>query len=168
MVKLLFYITEAILIGFLIPISVIDIRKFRIGNKWLLAMLPFAVLRAVFAGILSVHNGTIWWKAVLSHFAGGSVMFLLFLLLAICRGGIGGGDIKLAGILGLSLGFSGVFLGFSVGMVFACIYGLVLKAISRVKNPCIQLAPFLSLGAAAGMVLTSLLPIEQLPELFIL
>ena len=72
--------------------------------------------------------------------------FVFLVIAAISGGGMGGGDVKLAFVIGLYLGFPlgllGVFLGFLSGGVFGL--GLLLKGNSRKKA--MPFGPFLALG----------------------
>lgn len=86
-----------------------------------------------------------WVDAV----AGSLIGFLFLLLLAILsKGGIGGGDIKLMGVLGLVLGFQGAFYTLMIASVFgliAAITGLLMKKFTR--KTAIPFGPYLALGA---------------------
>jgi leader peptidase (prepilin peptidase)/N-methyltransferase len=81
--------------------------------------------------------------------AGGLLGFCFLLLLAILsKGGIGGGDIKLMGVLGLVLGFQGAYLTLmiaSVVGVLVAIIGLLAKKYNR--KTAIPFGPYLAVGA---------------------
>ena len=87
------------------------------------------------------------WSALLGGAAGFGVMLLPFL---ISRGGMGGGDVMLAGLIGMVIGFPLVFLALLLGILaggLVAIFLLVFRLRSR-KDP-IPFGPFL---AAAAMV----------------
>ncbi|ADU31342.1 prepilin peptidase [Evansella cellulosilytica] len=126
-------------ISLLMIITVSDLKTMLIPDKVLIIFLViFIVLRLV-------HPLTPWWDSLL----GASVGFGVLLLLAIVsKGGMGGGDIKLFGVIGIILGFYGVlvtlFLASFIGAIVGGI-GLVTKKVRR-GNP-IPFGPFIAVGA---------------------
>ncbi|MFD1359634.1 prepilin peptidase [Fictibacillus halophilus] len=120
-------------------IFVSDLLYFIISDKVLIVFFVwFLVLQVVFEYIS-------WLDAV----AGGLLGFCFLLLLAILsKGGIGGGDIKLMGVLGLVLGFQGAFLTLMIASVVGLIVGvigLLMKKFTR--KTAIPFGPYLALGA---------------------
>jgi leader peptidase (prepilin peptidase) / N-methyltransferase len=89
------------------------------------------------------------YRSWLDAIAGGLLGFLFLLLLAILsKGGIGGGDIKLMGVLGLVLGFQGAYLTLmiaSVVGVLVAIVGLITKKYNR--KTAIPFGPYIAVGA---------------------
>ncbi len=71
----------------------------------------------------------------------------------LCPGGLGAGDVKLAGVIGLGLGFpaglSALFLGVLLGGVGALV--LLAAGVRRLKDP-IPYGPFLCAGAAVTLL----------------
>lgn len=90
--------------------------------------------------------------------AGGAVLWLFyFLLRALYPAGMGFGDVKLAGVLGMYLGFLGwthVFAGTFAAFLFGGLWSVALMALRRgtLKSD-IPFGPFMLAGAAAAMVL---------------
>ena len=117
--SLLLLFFEAVMTVFLVGISVHDIRQHIIKNNVLLWMLPFAAGRAVVNSIITISGGAVWYHPILSHIGGAVFAFLLFLTVAMIFGGIGGGDIKLAGVLGLAAGFYEIVAALILGLVAA-------------------------------------------------
>jgi leader peptidase (prepilin peptidase) / N-methyltransferase len=120
-------------------IFVSDLLYFIISDKvlivffvWFLALQEFFEYRS-------------WLDAV----AGSLLGFLFLLLLAILsKGGIGGGDIKLMGVLGLVLGFQGAFLTLMIASVVGLVIGvtgILMKKFTR--KTAIPFGPYLALGA---------------------
>jgi leader peptidase (prepilin peptidase)/N-methyltransferase len=76
------------------------------------------------------------WMDVISHvaagivFGGGLLVISLIMDRILGRDSLGGGDIKLFGVVGLYLGFIGTMFV----MVFACLGGLLFNVISRMKK----------------------------------
>jgi leader peptidase (prepilin peptidase)/N-methyltransferase len=89
--------------------------------------------------------------------AGGAVLWLFyFLLRALYPPGMGFGDVKLAGVLGMYLGFLGwthVFAGTFTAFLFGGLWSLGLLAVRRgtLKSD-IPFGPFMLAGAAAAML----------------
>ena len=78
------------------------------------------------------------------------LMLLMLFLSVLTRGGIGGGDVYLAPLLGLMLGFKsfdavmrGTFAGFFLGAIFAIV--LLLKGYGKKHR--FAFGPFLVVGA---------------------
>ena len=84
----------------------------------------------------------------------GAVGFGFFLIVALLsRGGMGGGDVKLAGLIGVLVGFPDVFWALSLGIVAGGIAALVLLAASAQEDERqMPYAPFLCLGALVALL----------------
>lgn len=126
------------LISLLVIIFVSDITYMLIPNKILLF---FAV---VFLFLRLLIPLTPWWGGV----AGALIGFAIPLLIAIVsKGGMGGGDIKLFGLIGLVLGVKGVLLAFIFSTFYGAIIGIIgmLLGLVQRKKP-IPFGPFIVLG----------------------
>jgi leader peptidase (prepilin peptidase)/N-methyltransferase len=126
------------LISVLLVISCIDLKHYIIPDKIIIFSLSGgAVLVILF------HD-----PAIVSALAGSvsSALFLLALAL-ISHGGMGGGDIKLAAVIGLCLGWPSGLFAVILGCLLAGLSGLAL-VLTRVKSrkDAIPFAPFLSAG----------------------
>ena len=94
----------------------------------------------------------------LSHVIGGVAGFALFYLIAvvfekICgKEGLGGGDIKLAGVVGLLLGWERLLLGLIVATVPAAVIMLILTRGKEGESRQFPFAPFLVLGFGVSML----------------
>ncbi|KZE67339.1 hypothetical protein AWM68_19670 [Fictibacillus phosphorivorans] len=120
-------------------ITVSDLLYFIISDKVLIVFFVwFLALQVIFE-----YRG--WVDAI----AGSLLGFLFLLLLAILsKGGMGGGDIKLMGVLGLVLGFQGAYLTLmfaSIVGVLVAIGGLATKKYTR--KTAIPFGPYLAVGA---------------------
>ena len=156
--SLLLLFFEMALMVFLVGISVHDIRQHIIKNHVLLWMLPFAAGRAVVNSIIAISGGAVWYHPILSHIGGAVFAFALFLIVAMIFGGIGGGDIKLAGVLGLAAGFFEIVAALILGLVAASVAVLIQSYIYKTRHIYTPLAPFLSAGFAAAITVTHFLP----------
>jgi prepilin signal peptidase PulO-like enzyme (type II secretory pathway) len=127
-----------------ILIFVIDVEHRLVLNA---VILPAALL-ALLASFISQNPGP--GSALL----GGSLGFTLFLLVALVyRGGLGGGDVKLAGLIGLITGFPQVVVALVIGVLIGGLVSLFLL-LTRVKGrkSYIPYAPFLVMGAMVAML----------------
>ncbi|MFP7253439.1 prepilin peptidase [Terribacillus goriensis] len=118
---------------------VTDIRFLLIPNKVLLFFLPlFIVLR--FITPLDP-----WWDSII-----GSVFafILLFLVILLSRGGMGGGDLKLFVLLGYILGWKGILLTFAFASILGAIISIFLLYINVIKrNQFIPFGPYILAAA---------------------
>lgn len=86
---------------------------------------------------------------------------LLLIATLICKGGMGGGDIKLTAASGFVLGLPTVSAGIILGMIAALLYYLPLHVIRRLKKEkgqavnqtALPLVPFLSIGFIAATII---------------
>ncbi|WNS81816.1 A24 family peptidase [Domibacillus sp. DTU_2020_1001157_1_SI_ALB_TIR_016] len=131
-----------LLFSMLLIIVVSDAAYMLIPDKILLFFLPlFAVMR--FIDPLDP-----WWDTLL----GAAVGFVLLLLIAVVsKGGMGGGDIKLFGVLGFVLGTKLVLLTFLLACFFGAAIGLILMAAGIVKRgKPMPFGPYIALAAVAA------------------
>lgn len=85
-----------------------------------------------------------WWDSLL----GGAIGFLLLFAIAlVSKGGMGGGDIKLYGVLGLALGLKTVLLSFFLATLFGAVIGMIglWLGIFQKGKP-IPFGPYIGLG----------------------
>ena len=87
--------------------------------------------------------------------AGLVVAVFYFVLFFIYPSGLGFGDVRLAGVLGLALGYLGwgeVWVGIYAGFVLGGLIGLALRLTKVVRQRHVPFGPFMLLGALAGVV----------------
>lgn len=130
--------------GFLVVISLIDLKSRRVPNR---LVYPAIVLALLFQAFVSP-------QALAEAAVGGGMAFLIFYLTAWLRpGDLGGGDIKLATLIGIGFGFPRVvwalLVGAGVGAAVAVSLILILR---RDAKSGIPYAPFLCLGAWVALV----------------
>jgi leader peptidase (prepilin peptidase)/N-methyltransferase len=92
--------------------------------------------------------------SILSGIIGGGFGFLLFFMIAyFFRGGVGWGDVKMAGLIGLVTGFPLVFVSLFLGVVCGGLVAgiLLILKIKKRKEP-IPFGPFLSLGVIITLI----------------
>jgi leader peptidase (prepilin peptidase)/N-methyltransferase len=135
-----------------VALSAIDIGVHRLPDRLTLPAYPVLVVLLAVAAITG-HQGSALARALLA----GLALAAGYLLLAVARPGqLGGGDIKLAGLAGLALGWLGwpaVVLGGALGFVLCAVVSLVLLAARRISlHGAICFGPFLLAGALLAML----------------
>lgn len=112
-------ITALLLVSMLMVILISDIKYMIIPNKVLLFFLPlFIILR--FLNPLEP-----WWSSLLGSFLAFAIIAIIILA---SRGGMGAGDMKLFGVLGVVLGLKQILLAFFLSCVIGAIIGMILLA----------------------------------------
>jgi leader peptidase (prepilin peptidase)/N-methyltransferase len=135
-----------VLVAVLVPTALIDLDNRIIPNK---IMLPAAIL-AVAIG-LALSPSHVPEQLIAGAAAGG---FLLLFALAYPRG-MGMGDVKLAGVLGLFLGRS-VAVAILGGVLAGTVIGLGIMArvgVEKGRKTAVPFGPFLALGGIVGLLL---------------
>jgi leader peptidase (prepilin peptidase)/N-methyltransferase len=135
-----------------VALSLIDIDVHRLPNKIVLP--SYAVVGAL---LVVATIGTGDWSALLRAAVGGVALYLFyFLLMFVYPKGMGFGDVKLAGVLGMSLGWLGwgplvvgAFLGFLLGGVVGG--GLMAVKLATRKSR-IPFGPFMITGAYVAVL----------------
>lgn len=137
-----------------VALTLIDLDVRRLPDAIVLPSYPVAL---VLLGLASLNpGGTADWGALVRAAIGGAVMFAVyFLLLLVYPGGMGFGDVKLAGVLGLYLGWVGWsalvvgwFAAFLLGGVFSV--GLLVTRRAGRKSS-VPFGPWMLAGAWVGL-----------------
>jgi leader peptidase (prepilin peptidase) / N-methyltransferase len=137
-----------------VVLAAIDISVQRLPDRLVLPAFPMLISLLALAALLE-HDGAGLVRALLGSLALGAG----FLVLALLRPGqLGGGDIKLAGLAGLALGWLGwpaVAAAAVLGFVLSAVLSLALLAARRVSlSSAVCFGPFL-LGGALIAILAS-------------
>ena len=138
-------------------LAVIDARERRLSDRLTLPSYPVALALLGLAAVLLPGGGRQFADAL----AGLGIALALFLVQAIIYpAGLGWGDVKLAGILGLYLGWLGlaeVAAGLFLGYLLAAVAGLGLIAAGRASRKTqLPFGPFLLAGTLAVIMLSGL------------
>lgn len=131
----------------------VDLAVLRLPDVLTLPMTAGTAAGLGVCALLPAHAGS-WPRALL----GGAVLLALYFLLhLISPAGMGFGDVKLAPVLGTSLGWYGwgaVVAGTFTAFVLGAVAGLVLLALRRAdRGTAIPFGPFMLAGALGGLLL---------------
>ncbi|MEC5421938.1 A24 family peptidase [Virgibacillus sp. C22-A2] len=121
-------LTALLLVSMLMVILVSDIMYMLIPNKVLLFFLPLLVAARV------INPLDPWWSSITAALTG---LLIIAVIILVSRGGMGAGDMKLFGILGIVLGMEKLLLAFFLSCMIGALIGIVLllfKVIDR-KQP---------------------------------
>jgi leader peptidase (prepilin peptidase) / N-methyltransferase len=126
-------------ISLLVIIVVSDLAYMLIPDRVLLFFLPIFIVERFFLPINP------WWSSIVG---GIGAFTLLFIIAIISNGAMGGGDIKLFGVLGIVLGWKLVLITFIIACFAGTIFGLAIMRAGKLKkrNP-IPFGPFIAIGA---------------------
>jgi leader peptidase (prepilin peptidase)/N-methyltransferase len=140
-----------ILAAALVALVWIDLREFRLPREISYTAFALSSIVIVGAALLNGEPERIW-KAVLGA---GIALAIMWLIYAVSRGGMGDGDVRLAPLLGLHLGYLnpgivpvGLFLGFLIGAVV----GVAMMAASKAgRKTALPFGPFLAAGTVLAV-----------------
>ena len=135
-------------------LAIIDIRTHRLPNRLVATVGVTGVVLLVAAALTGSRM-----DALIRALLAALVLFVAYLVLRmLSAGGVGGGDVKLAAVIGLHLGWLGwgsvlvgTLAGFVLGGVFAAWMLLVRRADRRSAIP---FGPWMLAGAWVAIVLT--------------
>lgn len=134
-----------------LALAIIDGETQRLPNVIVVPAYGIMSLLLVVAALLTGS-----WAAFVMGVAGFAGLGLLYALPALVRpGAMGGGDIKLAALLGLALGFLGwptLGVGVIAGFLLGGVYGVVLLAIGRGRGRRVAFGPWMLAGAWIGIL----------------
>ncbi len=133
-------------------IFMVDLEKNVILNKVVYPAMAIAVI----LGVLGIQPELPQWpvEGIANIAMGGGVGFLFFFVVAMAsRGGMGWGDVKLAGLIGLATGFPMVLVTIVLGAVLGGIVGVVLMAVKKKgMKSLIPFGPFLSVATMVTLI----------------
>ncbi|MCH8847473.1 MAG: prepilin peptidase [Chloroflexi bacterium] len=156
------FAAAAVVLGLLVAITIIDLEHGLILDKVVLPASVAALLMAPLWPLVGVEReffpGFLDWpgpvESLASSLAGGVAGFVFFLAIVFLRpGGMGGGDVKLGGLLGLLLGLAGVVIAVWVAVVAGGVVAAALLVLGkRGRKSEMPFGPFLAGGAAVALL----------------
>ena len=146
------FLAFAYLAALALALTCIDLDVRRLPN---VLVLPAYVVLAVLFVAQSVVSGD-WWPLARA-LIGGAAMFAFYLIAAIVYpGGMGFGDVKLAGVIGMALGWLGwgalIVGSFAAFLVGGVVGGLLMLARKADRRSAIPFGPWMVAGGVIGMV----------------
>ena len=134
-----------------VTVSVTDLTHRLVPRQLLYGALVLIVPLLV---VVSAHLHQ--WRPLVDAAAAGLVAFgVFFVIWFFVPRGMGFGDVRLAGVIGVTVGYLGLletYLAFLIGFVLGLLFGLVLMAVARSGRATrIPFAPALCIGAAVAI-----------------
>jgi prepilin signal peptidase PulO-like enzyme (type II secretory pathway) len=136
------------ILGSLIVLAVYDLKWYLLPDKVLLPLIVPATAIIIASSLQSRSLHVLWGPLAAALLFGGA----FYAVAALSRGKwMGGGDIKLAFVMGLLLGLQKTALAMMIAFDTAAVVGLVLIALRRKKrSDMIPFGPFLILGTVVS------------------
>ncbi|MDQ7878092.1 prepilin peptidase [Microbacterium sp. QXD-8] len=134
-----------------IVLTLIDLDTHRLPNS---IVLPSYLVAGILFTVSAWLIGD--WELLLRAAIGMVVMYVFyFLLRSVRRGGMGGGDVKLAGVIGVYLGWVGwgaLAVGAFAAFLYGGLFGIALLLLRRAgRKTAIPFGPWMILGAWTGV-----------------
>lgn len=135
-----------------VPLAAIDILEQRLPGKLLMPAYPIVAALLALAAIAE-HNGT----AILRSLAGMIFLSIFYLIITLAApGALGAADVRLAGLLGLTLGWPGwttVLSGTMLGLLYGSLTGAAMIVLRRAtRHTLIPFGPALIAGALTALL----------------
>lgn len=138
-----------------VTLAIVDARTHRLPNRLVLPAYPVLLGLFAIACLLGAPGGWLVRAA-----ACGVLLFAFYWVLWRFGGGVGGGDVKLAGVLGVAMGWAGwqaLAVGALAGFVLGGLFSVVLLALRRAdRKTAVPFGPFMIGGAGLGILLDTL------------
>jgi leader peptidase (prepilin peptidase)/N-methyltransferase len=139
-----------------VALALIDLDVRKLPNA---IVLPSYIVALVLFGAASVISGD-FTALIRALIAMAALAVVYFLMVLIYPGGMGMGDVKLAGVLGIYLGWAGwgpVFVGALAAFVLGGVFGIILMLVGRAtRKTGIPFGPWMLVGAGLGIVFGSI------------
>jgi leader peptidase (prepilin peptidase)/N-methyltransferase len=145
------FVAYAYLAAIAVVLTQIDLAVHRLPDVLVLPAYP--VLMVLFA-LECVFTGE-WWPLATAAIGGALLFIFYFVAALVYPGGMGFGDVKLAGVLGIALGWLGwgpLVIGAFSAFLIGGVVGLILMATRKAgRRSGIPFGPFMFGGAAIGI-----------------
>lgn len=147
MMTIILSVVKAAILGFLAYLVWFDIKYKKVPNKVLLVMLPCTVLHLILSTIEYGWSSLLY--GILGALLGGGLLLISAMM---TKGGVGGGDIKLAAVLGLAVGFEGMVVLLISACLGAMAYALFCRYMLRMQMIRIAFVPFMTIGYILSVI----------------
>ncbi len=123
---------------YLLAIAIVDLEHRKVLNRMLVWAMPVVAAVILIVGMPPISSAVM----------GAAIGLGVFILAAIVKpGGMGMGDVKLAALIGLATGVSGVAIALTVGVISGGLVGFVLLVHTKNRKTTMAYAPYLAFGA---------------------
>ena len=142
-------IISAILCSVLICVFFIDLKHLIIFDRFHIIILCLGIVAIFF------DTFTVWYDHLIGMLAGGLVFLLLYFatILIYKKEGLGFGDVKLAFVVGLFLGWQKFLLAIIIATFLASVILLIVKAVKKKeKGAEYPFGPFISVGVITALL----------------
>ena len=152
------FILLATAVSLMIVVALIDLEHGIIPNKIILPSLVVLIILSPFWTELGLPRSFLGNEdlagTLINSILTGLGSFLVFLGIAmIYPNGMGGGDVKLGGVIGLLVGYPGALLALWLAVVIAGVIAIGLVVMGKLsRKDTMPFGPFLSLGAVAALL----------------
>lgn len=139
------FLAYTVYLSLLLIISVIDLHHQIIPNELSLPGIPLGFLFCLLTG------DVLWWESLLGVLIGGGLFFLIAFTYEKLSGreGLGGGDIKLLGMIGAWQGYQSILMVVVISSAVGSVIGIAVMFLQRKDlRAAIPFGPFLALAAA--------------------
>lgn len=142
---------SAITSSVLICIFFIDLEHMLIFDRFQIITLVLGVVAIFFDGY------TAWYDHLIGFFGGGLIFLLIYYgaILILKKEGLGFGDVKLAFVTGLLLGWQKFLLAIFIASILAVIILLIVRCFSKSEEKEYPFAPFITAGVLIAMLFGS-------------
>ena len=135
-----------------IALTLIDLDTHRLPNA---IVLPSYLVAGVLFALACLLGAD--WSALLRAAIGGGILYAFYFILRLIRpGGMGGGDVKLAGVVGIYLAWLGwgpLIVGAFAAFLLGGVFGLALLLARRAgRRSAIPFGPWMLVGAWVGII----------------
>jgi leader peptidase (prepilin peptidase)/N-methyltransferase len=138
--------------GGLVALSIADIRVGLVPRKILYPTLGLMVVGLVAASVVNDD----WWALARAAIGGTGAFFVFVGIYVLYPRGMGFGDVRLAGVMGVGLGWLGfqqIYAGFLVGFLAGALYGGVKMVVAGSgRKTRFPFGPGLAFGAVIGVL----------------
>ncbi|MEG6615865.1 A24 family peptidase [Peptococcaceae bacterium 1198_IL3148] len=133
------YLLATLLFSGLLAISLIDYDHQLIPDQINLVLLLAGI------SLLALQSRAVLVNGLLGALVGFGA---LFVVAVVSKGGMGGGDVKLAGVLGLYLGWPNILMALFLSFIIGSVIGLTWAAVKQKSlKTALPFGPFLSVAA---------------------
>ena len=145
-------------VSFLVVVALIDLEHGLILNKIIFPSLLALILLSPFWSELGLSRSFLGNDnlvgTLLNSVLTGSGTFLVFLAIAMADpSGMGGGDVKLGGVIGLMVGYPGALLALWLAVVTGGIVAIGLVVLRKMgRKDAMPFGPFMAAGAIAALL----------------